>query len=193
MKPIKTRRLSLALPFSEQGAQLLEFALALPILLAMLLGVIDFGRLAYVYIETANAARAGVAYGAQNHVTASDTAGITSAALNDVSANVTGMTVTPTHFCKCANGTTSGGCTISTCTGANNPLNEYVQVDTKSNVQRLVPFSGTAQHRHRKWAGHHANGPIDLLLKRDRLMMKRRTRVQLTGADGANCRGFHAC
>ena len=141
-RKIKHSPISKAALASERGAQLLELALALPILLAMLMGVIDLGRLGYVYIETANAARAGVAYGAQNHVTASDTAGITTAALNDVSANVTGMTVTPTHFCKCANGTTSAGCTISICTGTNNPLNEYVQVNTQATYTAWFPFPG---------------------------------------------------
>jgi Flp pilus assembly protein TadG len=125
---------------AEEGAQLLEFALALPLLIAMLLGTIDLGRLAYVYIETMNAARAGVAYGAQNHVTASDNAGMTNAAVNDVSANVTGLTATPTHFCKCANGTDSPSCTISVCTGTNNPLVEYVQVDTTATYTAWFRF-----------------------------------------------------
>ena len=44
----------------ERGAAAVEFALILPILLILVGGVIDFGRLYYTQIQLANAARDGV-------------------------------------------------------------------------------------------------------------------------------------
>ncbi|MHB0858204.1 MAG: TadE/TadG family type IV pilus assembly protein [Anaerolineae bacterium] len=43
----------------ETGANLVEFALVLPILLFLLVGVVDFGRGFYSYIAVTNAAREG--------------------------------------------------------------------------------------------------------------------------------------
>lgn len=44
----------------ERGAAAVEFALILPILLILVGGVIDFGRLFYTQIQLSNAARDGV-------------------------------------------------------------------------------------------------------------------------------------
>ena len=67
----------------ERGTSLLEFALVLPILLLLLLGVIEIGRYAEMSIQVASAARAGAQYGAQNLATAADSPGIQTAALRD--------------------------------------------------------------------------------------------------------------
>ena len=45
------------------------------LLVPILIGSAEFARAAYAYIEVSNAARAAVAYGAQTHATALDTAG----------------------------------------------------------------------------------------------------------------------
>jgi Flp pilus assembly protein TadG len=51
----------------EQGGQsLVEFALAVPVLLLILLGLADFGRAFYYTTAIANAARAGAEYAAKN-------------------------------------------------------------------------------------------------------------------------------
>jgi Flp pilus assembly protein TadG len=43
---------------SDRGDSLVELALLLPILTMLLVGTVDLGRLAYMSIEVANAARA---------------------------------------------------------------------------------------------------------------------------------------
>lgn len=48
----------------ERGAALVEFALVLPLLIALLVGIIEIGRLTYFAIQVANAAHAGAQYGA---------------------------------------------------------------------------------------------------------------------------------
>ena len=61
---------------NQTGQALVELSLTLPILFLLLMGAAEFGTLAYSAIEVANAARAGVAYGAQSHVTAADSTGM---------------------------------------------------------------------------------------------------------------------
>jgi Flp pilus assembly protein TadG len=99
----------------DSGQSLLEVALLTPFLLLLLLGTIEMGRYAFEGIELGNAARAGVAYGAQNHFTAADPNGITDAACQDFQGtNACGLTVTPAYLCQCDNaGTVS---TLSNCT-----------------------------------------------------------------------------
>jgi Flp pilus assembly protein TadG len=50
----------------EAGQSLVEFALALPVLLLILLGLADFGRAFFYTTAIANAARAGAEYAAKN-------------------------------------------------------------------------------------------------------------------------------
>lgn len=50
----------------QSGQSLVEFALALPVLLLILLGLADFGRAFYYTTAIAGAARAGAEYAAKN-------------------------------------------------------------------------------------------------------------------------------
>ncbi|MGH9615291.1 MAG: TadE/TadG family type IV pilus assembly protein [Acidobacteriaceae bacterium] len=118
----------------EIGQALVELALTMPLLVLLLLGAAELGRLAYAAIETSNAARAGVQYGAQNHVTASDFAGMQIAATNDAQ-NVSGLTATAIHFCGCSDGTPST-CSTGDCEGSR--MLEYVQVNTSTTFDPLV-------------------------------------------------------
>ncbi len=47
----------------ERGQSLVELAIMLPILLIILLGVVDFGRVFYAYVTITNASREGARYG----------------------------------------------------------------------------------------------------------------------------------
>ena len=51
-------------PRGEKGQSLTEFALVLPVLLIILAGVLDLGRLYYSYIAVTDAAAEGAAYAA---------------------------------------------------------------------------------------------------------------------------------
>ncbi len=68
---------------SRRGQASVELALSLPLLLMMFLVVVETGRAFYIAISVANAARAGVQYGAQSLSTAADNAGMQAAAAND--------------------------------------------------------------------------------------------------------------
>jgi Flp pilus assembly protein TadG len=97
---------------SPSGQSLLEVALLMPMLLALLLGSIEMGRYAYISILVGNAARAGAAYGAQNLAQSVDTAGIQTAADNDFQnngQNTGNLSVSSSTSCGCdSNGTITG-------------------------------------------------------------------------------------
>jgi Flp pilus assembly protein TadG len=128
---------------STTGSALIELALTLPIFLFFLVGITDFGRYVYSAIEVCDAAHAAAQYGAQNHVTASDNAGMVLAAANDAP-DVSGMTTTPTHFCACSNATsTTVSCTASCTTG--NRMIEFVQVNTSATIPPIAKYPGLSE------------------------------------------------
>ena len=58
------RRQRVAAPYAsgERGANLVEMALVLPLLMMFLMGVLDFGRAYYSYVTLTNAAREGARF-----------------------------------------------------------------------------------------------------------------------------------
>ena len=61
----------------------MELALIAPILIILMLGVIDYGRVYFAYISVTNGARIGADYAATGPTQAADTAAIKAAALAD--------------------------------------------------------------------------------------------------------------
>ena len=102
---------------SQAGQAILEFALLLPMVLLLTMGVIEMGRYMYIYILVGNAARAGAAYGAQSLGQSADTPDIQTAAQNDFQNNgqaAGSLTVTSSISCGCDNGgtvTAAAACT----------------------------------------------------------------------------------
>jgi Flp pilus assembly pilin Flp len=84
----------------EAGSSMVEFAVVLPLLLVLLVGIVDFGRYMYAGIELGNAARAGVQYGARSALTAVDTAGMESAARSDAR-DISLSNVAASYLCSC--------------------------------------------------------------------------------------------
>ena len=98
---------------NERGSALAEMALTFPLFIALLLGAVQLGEVAYASIEVTNAARAGAQFSSMNGGGFNDGAGITLAAENDA---VDTYTPKPSKFavsavtsCACSDG-------ISTCT-----------------------------------------------------------------------------
>ena len=100
---------------SDSGQSLIELALLTPLLLSMIFGVVEMGRYTSMSVTIGNAARAGAAYGAESTTTAGDTAGIATAALNDLTDLPSGIScpagsgsacVTSTFVCGCDTGGT---------------------------------------------------------------------------------------
>lgn len=122
---------------SESGSALLELALTVPFLVLLLIGVIDLGRAEHYNILLESAARAGVQYGAQNSITAVDNAGITSASRGE--SYLPGITVTPSTFCQCADGSAS---TCSTGDCLNSHFNRHVNVVVSGKFNWLFSYFG---------------------------------------------------
>jgi hypothetical protein len=143
---------------SDSGSSLIEFAIAAPVLILLLIGLIEMGRFTFFSILAANAARAGVQYGAQNLETAYDTSGITSAALQDAQ-NLPNWTaangITVNQLCALDGGPPQQ---CSTPWGSSPPVDTiyYVQVQVSGTFNTLlnypgipnpVPISGSATMR----------------------------------------------
>jgi Flp pilus assembly protein TadG len=123
---------------TETGQSLVEFAILTPVVLLLLVGAIEIGRLAYLSILVNNAAHAGVQYGAQNLATAADNTGMQTAALND-GQNIAGLTAAASHYCTCANGSSSS-CLATDCAGSHRLV--YVQVNTTGVFRSMIGYPG---------------------------------------------------
>ena len=92
----------------EAGVALVEFAIAIPILIMVLIGIIEYGRYAYFVIEVGNAAHAGAQYGAQSATSGANVTGMKYAAIQDGQNSIYPLTltsVTARDVCTCWTGT----------------------------------------------------------------------------------------
>jgi Flp pilus assembly protein TadG len=93
----------------KRGQSLVELCLAMPLLLLLLLGTIDIGRVFYYTIQMHNAVREGAGYGAHNP---SDTAGMTTRVTNEASF-VTSVSAVCNGTCTGTNGQISGNPSVT--------------------------------------------------------------------------------
>lgn len=121
---------------SQRGSILVETAIVTPVLVFLLAGAIDIGRICYLAIEVANAAQAGAVYGSQ---APEDTTGITSAAQLGAP-DVANLNVAVSTGCECSDGTTAVANCSSTPVCAHNVVH-YVEVDTSATSYPLLLFS----------------------------------------------------
>lgn len=95
----------------NRGAAILELALTTPVFLALILGAIEFGRVAYSAIEVENAARAGASYGSVNIGNAVNyQSSVSQVALNDAP-DLPKMSATAGTACVCETYTYASGAT----------------------------------------------------------------------------------
>jgi Flp pilus assembly protein TadG len=113
-----------------QGNFAIEFALALPILLLLLVGLLDLGRLSIEKSALLQGAREGAQYGIQ---APTDTANIQTTAQN--ATGISGATATTSTFCECVSGT-QVACT-TTCSGGA-AIKQYVVVTTNAPFRSVL-------------------------------------------------------
>lgn len=128
---------------SQAGLAFVEFAVVVPFLLLLVIGIIETGRFMYLSIMVGNAARAGVQYGAQGPTTMSDSAGMTRAALNDAQ-SVSGLTIPSAGpVCTCWNGSGESSpppaCTNAICPTGYHTV-RYVQVTASGSFSPLLRY-----------------------------------------------------
>lgn len=122
---------------SNEAQAIVEFAVAVPFILLLLTGCIDFGRYMYDGILIGNAARAGVQYGSQNAIAARDSTGMIAAALAD--AGNLGVTPAATS-CYCGGASASTCLTTSTITWNVTCPTDYIATFVQTKVTNTTPF-----------------------------------------------------
>lgn len=126
------------------GTALIEFAIIAPVIFVIVLGVLDFGLLAFRQMEVQNAVQAGAEYAVQNGYSSTS---ISTAVIN---ASPTfageGLTVTVNEFCGCPSSTgvtqiSTGTCSAtSTCTGSA-VVGNYVNVSASATYDTVVRYA----------------------------------------------------
>jgi Flp pilus assembly protein TadG len=123
---------------NQKGQAMIELCLLLPLILLLLIGIIEMGRLAYYYIEVSDAARAGAQYASQSLADAANIPNITQAVQNDAQ-DIGSITLSPppAQTCGCP-GATAGPCPAAGCAY---PL-VYVKVTTTYPLGPLFQYPG---------------------------------------------------
>jgi Flp pilus assembly protein TadG len=139
-----------ALPKAQAGVALVEFALALPILMMLLVGIIEYGRYTYFGIEIGNAAHAGAEYGSQSASTGADVTGMKNAAIADGQNAIFPLNtsaVAAQDVCTCWSGTaespsppTAAACGQPCTTAGARPVT-YAQVTVTGTLTPLFNYS----------------------------------------------------
>jgi Flp pilus assembly protein TadG len=134
----------------EGGNMLLEFALVLPLLAVMLVGMSDLGRFALDKSALLQAARAGAQYGvsaSQASAIPTPTTALSSGELSNVDATalasttLTGVTVSHAYFCECTAGASVANCSPKpTCT----TIKYYLTVNTTRPFSSVMRSGGVS-------------------------------------------------
>ncbi|MBI4320035.1 MAG: pilus assembly protein [Chloroflexi bacterium] len=110
---------------SRSGQSLVEMALLLPMVLLILTGTVDLGRLAYANVSISNAAYVGAQYGSASPDYALDTSGIQ----NRVIAETTTL-----------HGMTGSNPSVMSTSGTDAYGNQYVSVSVAFNFAPVVSY-----------------------------------------------------
>lgn len=120
----------------SRGGAAVELVVVFPVVLLLLVGVIDYGRLFYTSVTVSNAARAGAEYGQFDIGHQVDTTGMRIAGQAD-GIDAGNITITARNYCEC--GGASHSCTL--CSGGVAPEG-YVEVTATKSVSMYLPYPG---------------------------------------------------
>jgi Flp pilus assembly protein TadG len=136
-----------------RGTVALEFALLLPVLVLLLVGVTDYGMAVYLRTSLESAARVALQYAIRNPA---DTTGITNAAVQAAKLDTAGITVVPSQLCGCPETPTVTAACPVTCAGSKDRGFSSVTVTATftpilpyPGIPSTIPMSGTAIMRTR--------------------------------------------
>ena len=128
-------------PLATEGSAAVELALIIPVLVLIMVGLLDMGRVFYGAITVVSAARAGVSYGSLNTFNATDTAGMLAAAQADAQ-DMTGLAFAAGHDCECpSNSPTAVACSVTACVDGSTPL-MYVWTEVRGTFSPTLPYPG---------------------------------------------------
>ena len=128
----------------EHGSSLIEMAIAAPLLLLLLLGVMDFGRAFYLMNEIAGAAEAGASFGSQDPKNTSGMQTVAKDNAPDVASatDISAFNAFASWGCECSDGThVSSGCTSTPTSCAYNVV-DYVTVTVSATYKCVFAWPG---------------------------------------------------
>jgi|SRR5688572_7860217 len=123
----------------EGGSAVVELALVTPILVALLLGALDFGRVFHHALAVTGAAHAGAQWGSLSLANSQNFTQVK--AIAEAHAPGLGVTATATSICRCGNGTATPNpqACNSGCTGT---LRVYSSVTATRTFTTVVDYPG---------------------------------------------------
>jgi Flp pilus assembly protein TadG len=131
-------RLARRLGADRRGNLLIEFALTLPILFLLLVGLLDLGRFSLQKSALLQGAREGAQYGL---IAPTDSGNINSTAQN--ATGQTGVTATNSVFCECSSAPGTTVSCASTCSGSA-ILKKYITVTTTASFSSVLGSATTS-------------------------------------------------
>jgi Flp pilus assembly protein TadG len=125
------------LPIGQKGTAALEFALALPVLLVLIVGTAEIGFAVYEAMQVNNAVEAGALYAAKNGF---DATAISNTVVNATSTPGITASPAPTQFCGCPS---SGGVVAATCgasCSSGGTAGTYVRISAAYTHQTILNY-----------------------------------------------------
>jgi len=122
----------------RRGNLMIEFALALPILFLLLVGLLDLGRFSLQKSAMLQGAREGAQYG----IRAPDETATINTTAQDAT-GLTGVTATNTVFCECSSAAGTTVLCTSTCTSGAT-LKKYITVSATASFSSIMGPASTA-------------------------------------------------
>lgn len=117
----------------RSGNMLVELALVAPFIVAVTLGLVDFGRGTYASMSLRSAARVGAEYVSRT----GDTTAVTTVVASAANLKPEGLVVTPLVFCECDNGTAQACGT--TCPGGIG-ARRFISITAAQPFSTLFPY-----------------------------------------------------
>lgn len=122
---------------NNAGVTAVEFALIVPIMLLMFVGIADLGIGIYTNMEVQNAAQYGTEYALLKGYDASAiTAAVTS------STGLSHITVTPSQYCGCPSGNAIAASDCSATCADGTRAGTFAQVSVTDTYTTLIPYPG---------------------------------------------------
>ena len=122
---------------NRKGGAAVELAVVFPLLLLLIVGVVDYGRVFYTSVTVANAARAGAEYGATVPNKSQNATEMRQQALAD-GGEAGAITIATRTYCRCGGATAGCG---SFC-GSGAAPEVYVEVTATKVVTMLLRYPG---------------------------------------------------
>lgn len=140
---VRSRRLLRRLLGDASGAAAVEFAFAVPLMVAIAVGAFDFGRGFQQKHRIAGAAQAAAQFAVQRNreLALPDVAALQQRVWDD--AGDTSLTVEAKYYCMCPEQTVEIACTGS-CAPLSRPPSTYVQVTVDDNVDLIWSYPGVS-------------------------------------------------